>query len=473
MHHRFWMCPRCHRHVPSRMRRCTCGFEQASGTPVTLLRPGAPDTADDARAGTRINSIVGWAALLVLGFWLLAFPLAPDERAASRALQGTVGRPATLAARASVQATDEPDEPAPAVRPAPRPAIPAIVPLEPIVAEPTPGPVSMTVSVGTTPRSAEQVIARVKRALVTIQTGDGIGSGFFAAPNLVVTSHHVLSGRTYVTVTLPDGQTASARLHRADRHADVAILKVSGANATPGTLPLASVTQARVGQQVVAVGAAAGIAEPSATRGIISAVRVGDGVDYLQTDAAINPGNSGGPLVNERGQVVGIVAAKMFVTQSMGFAVAAESVAFAVAADHARALLNGETRRSSADQSSSSRTTLSTSDVTRGEGLADFEAAVLALDDIATRIDVLWARYLSSCNPTGARRTARGWLQVLTNRAPLDAGASATCSLRLLEIYEAADVIRTAMDEAEKTARRAGVYPGPRRDFRRAYDLAW
>ena len=342
MPQRFWLCPGCNRHVPSRMRRCACGFERASGTPVTLLRPGGPGPEDGARTGTRINTIVGWAALVVLGLWLLAPRFAPDANDAKRVLQDA-GQPTTLAASGSVQATDAPDDPAPAAPAAARPAIPAIVPLERIVAEPAPRHVPAAVGLGTPPtRSVEQVIARVKRALVTIQTGDGIGSGFFATPDLVVTSHHVLDGRTYVTVTLPDGRRESARLHRADRHADLAILKVSGATAAPGTLPLGSVTRARVGQQVVAVGAAAGMPEPAATRGIISALREADGLDYLETDAAINPGTSGGPLVNERGQVVGIVAARLFATQGMEFAVAAESVAFAVAADHARTLLNGE-----------------------------------------------------------------------------------------------------------------------------------
>ena len=98
-------------------------------------------------------------------------------------------------------------------------------------------------------------------------------------------------------------------------------------------LALGTVNDVRPGQEVIAIGLALGVFQNSVTRGIISAVRRADRTVMLQTDAAINPGNSGGPLMDRQGLVVGI--------NTMKIGGSAESLGFAVAVDHARALLSG------------------------------------------------------------------------------------------------------------------------------------
>ena len=91
--------------------------------------------------------------------------------------------------------------------------------------------------------------------------------------------------------------------------------------------------QARVGQEVIAIGSALGVLSNTVTRGIVSAVRQVGAVTLVQTDAAINPGNSGGPLLDRQGMVIGVNS--MTVGQAGG-----EGVAFAVAIDHVTQLLD-------------------------------------------------------------------------------------------------------------------------------------
>src|SRR5262249_28205020 len=100
------------------------------------------------------------------------------------------------------------------------------------------------------------------------------------------------------------------------------------------TLAMGSSARARAGREVLALGSPLGL-QNTVTRGIVSAVRQVGGLTLVQTDAAINPGNSGGPLIDRRGQVVGIT------TLGMRSAVA-QGLSFAIAIDHARLLLAGQ-----------------------------------------------------------------------------------------------------------------------------------
>ena len=156
---------------------------------------------------------------------------------------------------------------------------------------------------------------------ITVQAGNSgdIGSGVVLdTEGHILTNDHVVSaaatgsGRSSVTVTLPDGTTAPARVVGTSSTNDLAVIKVDGvANLKPAVF--AKSDSIKVGQAVVAAGAPLGLSE-SVTSGIVSnsarPVRSGDNNDavYLavQTDAAINPGNSGGPLVDLNGSVVGI-----------------------------------------------------------------------------------------------------------------------------------------------------------------------
>ena len=136
----------------------------------------------------------------------------------------------------------------------------------------------------------------------------GQGSGVIVtSEGHVVTNHHVIAGQQQIRVTLHGGKTYAAHLIGEDELLDIAVLKID-ANETFVPLKLGDSLQAQVGQLVFAVGNPFGLGE-TVTQGIISAKErsLSDTQrDLFQTDAAINPGNSGGPLVNLRGEIIGI-----------------------------------------------------------------------------------------------------------------------------------------------------------------------
>jgi S1-C subfamily serine protease len=143
-----------------------------------------------------------------------------------------------------------------------------------------------------------------------IQQQQGQGSGFITrSDGVLLTNAHVVEGASEVGVTLPDGRSFTGKVLGADPLTDVAVVRVV-ADRLP-VAPLGDSTRVRPGQWAIAIGNPLGL-DNTVTAGIISAVQrtnaVGEGqrVPYIQTDAAVNPGNSGGPLINDRGQVIGI-----------------------------------------------------------------------------------------------------------------------------------------------------------------------
>jgi serine protease Do len=138
-----------------------------------------------------------------------------------------------------------------------------------------------------------------------------MGSGFIINPaGYIVTNNHVVEGATDIRVKIDDGRELAGTVVGRDPKTDLALLKVE-ANGLP-VIPLGDSTQLQVGEPVMAIGNPFGL-ERTVTTGIISATGrvIGQGPydDFIQTDASINPGNSGGPLINTRGQAVGINAA--------------------------------------------------------------------------------------------------------------------------------------------------------------------
>lgn len=134
----------------------------------------------------------------------------------------------------------------------------------------------------------------------------GVGSGFIiAADGLVMTNAHVVEGADEVIVRLTDKREFKARVVGADKRTDVAVLKIE-ATGLP-TVRLGDVGRLRVGEWVIAIGSPFDL-DNTVTAGIVSAKArdTGDLLPFIQTDVAINPGNSGGPLINLRGEVVGI-----------------------------------------------------------------------------------------------------------------------------------------------------------------------
>ncbi|MES3014683.1 MAG: Do family serine endopeptidase [Pseudomonadota bacterium] len=134
----------------------------------------------------------------------------------------------------------------------------------------------------------------------------GVGSGFIlSADGYVMTNAHVIDGADDVIVTLTDAREFKAKVIGADKRSDVALVKIEAAGLP--TVRIGDVGKLKVGEWVIAIGSPFGL-ESTVTAGIVSAKSrdTGELVKLIQTDVAINPGNSGGPLINMRGEVVGI-----------------------------------------------------------------------------------------------------------------------------------------------------------------------
>ena len=134
----------------------------------------------------------------------------------------------------------------------------------------------------------------------------GVGSGFIlSADGFVMTNAHVVEGADEVLVTLTDKREFKAKIVGFDKRSDVAVVKIE-ASGLPA-VKVGDVSRLKVGEWVMAIGSPFGL-DNSVTAGIVSAKQrdTGDYLPFIQTDVAINPGNSGGPLINMRGEVVGI-----------------------------------------------------------------------------------------------------------------------------------------------------------------------
>ncbi len=217
----------------------------------------------------------------------------------------------------------------------------------PIAQVPT-TPVTLVVTAPAAPVGAsdfetaiENVAAQVTPAVVYVairavvpslfgfgQIQQGVGSGVIFDPRgYVLTNDHVIAGAQEIQVVLGDGRQFTGRVVGRSPANDIAVVKIDGQD-----LPVARLgdsDQLRVGQWVVAIGNALGLeGGPTVTAGVVSALNrtIADapGTTFgplIQTDAAINPGNSGGPLVNLRGEVVGINTAKIQTAEGIGFAI--------------------------------------------------------------------------------------------------------------------------------------------------------
>lgn len=134
----------------------------------------------------------------------------------------------------------------------------------------------------------------------------GVGSGFIiSADGYVMTNAHVVDGADEVYVTLTDKREFKAKLIGVDKRTDVAIVKIEGSNLP--RLTMGDSNKIRVGEWVIAIGSPFGL-DNTVTAGIVSAKArdTGEYLPLIQTDVAVNPGNSGGPLINMRGEVIGI-----------------------------------------------------------------------------------------------------------------------------------------------------------------------
>ncbi|MGC1485884.1 MAG: trypsin-like peptidase domain-containing protein [Candidatus Acidiferrum sp.] len=178
--------------------------------------------------------------------------------------------------------------------------------------------------------SLEELVRKTKPAVVYLKGLDKSGTGFFVtATGVIATNAHLARGEESLQTLLPGGQELEAKVVYIDPDLDVALAKVEGRDFPH--LTLADATTVRQGESVVAIGNPGDAMLFSVTKGVVSAVgkfaNAGPGT-WIQTDTPINPGNSGGPLLNGRGEVIGINTQKLIKKNvtGIGFALSASDV---------------------------------------------------------------------------------------------------------------------------------------------------
>jgi serine protease Do len=437
-----WMCPSCGRRVPRRVDECRCGARQVE---FPIDSATAPPPAAQPRERRANTGAVWLVAGLVLGGILVLVAMRSTSPSTSIATAPPAASEPPAAPITDVAAAL--DEPATPVAPA-------------LVTAPAPLPATA---------SLEDVVSRVLPAVGSITAGPSRGTGFFIRPDRVLTNAHVVQGHSSVTLQV-GSTTYDARVATVSTGSDLALLQVYNANPNQPVLTLGSVSGARVGQEVIAVGSALGVLSNTVTRGIVSAVRQVGTITLIQTDAAINPGNSGGPLLDRSGLVIGI--------NSLAVAAqAGQGLAFAVAIDHALDLLNGQVNNGAQTPLTALTKAMggpSEGDQARAKGEQAYAQVIEWASRSSAQLDAYWERYAGSCVSSSTRSGDRPWFAVFeSNGVRINPMSSLNCQSWLDTLQTNAAPIRAEVDKAGETARQNGVYPGVLRELRRKHRMTW
>ncbi len=421
-----WTCPQCGRSVPKRVSSCRCGH-QASVDELTAAAPPTPVGLPVAPRGTRVSlpvvggcvaaALVVVAAIALPAWWRRTPPAGPAASEMAAVIP---------AAPASAALPDKVPQPV---------AAPAAEMAEPL-------------------RSIEELVTHSMPAVVTVETPEGTGSGFFVSADTALTNKHVVRSFEAVTLRSSTGGRRTARVTSSSWDFDLAVLKVDVADPTQPVLTLAYVGDTRVGEEVIAIGSPLGL-QNTVTRGIVSAMRDIDGVGVVQTDAAINPGNSGGPLIDRQGRVIGVNTLKL---AGGGL----QSLGFAVSVYYVRRMLGPEF------------TGLSEREATRQREVTRYDQTMTALASRADEVEDRWKSFRSSCFADSDVSIAREreWF-ALAERQPFSLHDVGRCTSWREYFSESAMRIRDGWRTAETRAAAGGVPVDITRSIRRKHRMFW
>jgi hypothetical protein len=165
-----------------------------------------------------------------------------------------------------------------------------------------------------------EIVAQARPAVVVIETDKALASGFVIKPDgIIITNYHVVADATAMAVKFPSGEVyRNVYLLSSDPIDDLAFLKIEAVDLP--TIPLGNSNEVQLGEEVLLVGAPKGL-EQTVSNGLISGIRLDEGVRVLQTSAAASPGSSGGPLLNRRGEAVGVMSFKVVNGENLNFTI--------------------------------------------------------------------------------------------------------------------------------------------------------
>ena len=431
-----WICPGCDRQVPRHIDTCYCGGKR----PKEPVRSWRPAVQGDGGLGPVVKlSVAGVAVVLLgLGAWY-----------SSRGVQ-----PITPAA--------------PSTAPAARPQAAARTPVAAF-------PASSSDAPDASAPPLEEMVEHAMPAVVLVEAAGSRGSGFFAAPDLIVTSAHVLSRASSAAITARNGSRMEGTVVFVSEQRDLAFLQIPRQSAQDVALPLGRSAEVRLGQSVTALGWAQSMTQSTVTRGVVTGLRRDGERLLLQTDAVPHPGDSGGPVLDRRGAVVGITTLRA----DNGTA------GFALAIDEAKPFLervppNNSSAPASAPTPSPAAAAPaaptpaagpSAMDARRAIGLQHYDDALTSIERASADLDANWNYYRTSCRITSVPGgQSHEWFTLYDPRSPLHSTA-ASCADVLAGIEQRARAVNASMAAAAELARQSGVYASELRPLRARHRL--